>query len=114
MLGTSISSFIFVLVSSLSGMPISTTHSDVGALIGAGLAGVYSNDLNWTKVSSVAASWIVSPAVSGTLAALTFILISYTTLDCEFSAKARLLNMTLISGFSCAMSSFMVIGLVTR
>jgi PiT family inorganic phosphate transporter len=85
MLGTSLSSFLFVLTSSLSGMPISTTHADVGALIGAGLAGVNSEDLNWMKVSSVAASWIVSPVVSGSLAALIFILISYTTLDNNFS-----------------------------
>lgn len=40
MLSTSLSSFIFILASSLLGMPISTTHSDVGALVGAGLAGV--------------------------------------------------------------------------
>jgi phosphate/sulfate permease len=39
MLGTSVASFIFILAASLFGMPISTTHSDVGALIGAGLAG---------------------------------------------------------------------------
>jgi phosphate/sulfate permease len=40
MLGVALSSFLFILVASLSGIPISTTHSDVGALIGAGLAGV--------------------------------------------------------------------------
>ena len=47
MLSTTLSSFIFILVSSLLGMPISTTHSDVGALVGAGLAGVGASNLNW-------------------------------------------------------------------
>ena len=85
MLGTSVSSFIFILVSSLSGMPISTTHSDVGALIGAGLAGTGHENLNWKKVGATAASWICSPAVSGGLSASLFIIVCYTTLDNKFS-----------------------------
>jgi len=50
MLGASLSSFIFVLASSLTGMPISTTHSDIGALIGAGLAGVGADNLSFVKI----------------------------------------------------------------
>ena len=38
MFGTSISSFLFIMSSSLFGMPISGTHTVVGALIGSGLA----------------------------------------------------------------------------
>lgn len=94
-------------------MPISTTHSDVGALIGAGLCGVSYELLNWTKVGSVAASWIVSPVVSGTLAALIFVLVSYLTLDKNFSSSTRLMSLTLISAMSCSLSSYMVIGLVS-
>jgi inorganic phosphate transporter, PiT family len=95
-------------------MPISTTHSDVGALIGAGLAGVSSSALNWTKVTSVAASWVVSPLVSGILAAFIFVVICYLTLDSNFSGNSRLVNVTLLSGFSLASSSYMVIGLLSK
>ena len=38
MLGASISSFLLIMSSSLFGMPISGTHTVVGALIGSGLA----------------------------------------------------------------------------
>ncbi len=38
MLGTSISSFLFIIMSSVFGMPISGTHTVVGALIGSGIA----------------------------------------------------------------------------
>jgi len=50
MLGASLSSFIFILASSLTGMPISTTHSDIGALLGAGLAGVGADNLSLVKI----------------------------------------------------------------
>jgi len=43
MLGSSISSFIFIMASSVFGMPISGTHTVVGALIGSGLATVGSS-----------------------------------------------------------------------
>lgn len=80
MLSTTVSSFIFILVSSLLGMPISTTHSDVGALVGAGLAGVGGKNLNWYKVGATAASWVLSPLVSGTLSGSLFTIVCITTL----------------------------------
>ena len=40
MLGTSISSFVIIMTSSILGMPISGTHTVIGAIIGAGVAGV--------------------------------------------------------------------------
>ena len=38
MLGTTISGFVFIMASSIFGMPISGTHTVVGALIGSGMA----------------------------------------------------------------------------
>ena len=113
MLSTTVSSFIFILVSSLLGMPISTTHSDVGALVGAGLAGVGGKNLNWSKVGATAASWVLSPLVSGTLSGSLFTIVCITTLS-TFGYRSRILNFTFISGFSFAVSSFMVMGLISR
>lgn len=113
MFSTTLSSFIFILVSSLLGMPISTTHSDVGALVGAGLAGVGPSNLNWEKVAATAASWVLSPIVSGTLSGSLFTIVCVMTLS-KFSPQMRVLNLTLISGFSFALSSFMVMGLIAR
>jgi PiT family inorganic phosphate transporter len=45
MLGVCLASFSFILVSSIFGMPISGTHTVIGALIGAGLAAA--NQINW-------------------------------------------------------------------
>ena len=114
MLSTTVSSFIFILASSLLGMPISTTHSDVGALVGAGLAGVGAENLSWKKVEAVVSSWIISPLVSGTLSGLLFTLLCIATLSDIFSISHRLINFTLISGISFGVTGFMVMGLVVR
>jgi phosphate/sulfate permease len=47
MLAVCLASFSFILVSSIFGMPISGTHTVIGALVGAGLAGWGASGVNW-------------------------------------------------------------------
>lgn len=49
------------------GMPVSTTQTIVGALIGVGFATQASITWEWTSgsVSQVAASWAIAPAIAG-------------------------------------------------
>ncbi|MTH33455.1 inorganic phosphate transporter [Paracoccus limosus] len=49
--------------------PISTTHSVVGAIAGAGMATYGFASVNWPALGVVALGWLVSPIVSGGLAA---------------------------------------------
>jgi len=51
-------------------MPISTTHSIIGALIGFGIVAGGFSSINWGVVGSVAASWVISP-VGGCILAYT-------------------------------------------
>ena len=81
MLGTSISSFIFVMASSLFGMPISGTHTVVGALIGSGLAVVGSSQINWVKLGIIVASWFVAPLVSIIFSGFLYFSVERLTLD---------------------------------
>jgi len=53
-------------------MPISTTHSIIGALVGFGvIAGGFSS-INWGKLGQVAASWVISPVVGCIIAFFVF------------------------------------------
>ena len=61
-------------------MPISGTHTVIGALVGAGLAGFASESLNWLKFAMTVASWFISPVMSSLLAGLLFLLICSVTL----------------------------------
>lgn len=51
------------------GAPVSTTHSIVGAVLGAGAAAVGWDTVNWGTVSSIVASWVISPLLGGIFAA---------------------------------------------
>ncbi|MDD2652802.1 MAG: inorganic phosphate transporter [Sulfurimonas sp.] len=49
--------------------PVSTTHSIVGAVMGAGIAAAGFNIVNWGTMSEIVASWIISPVLGGVVAA---------------------------------------------
>ena len=51
------------------GAPVSTTHSIVGGVLGAGIAAGGWGIVNWEKMSQIAASWVISPVMGGVIAA---------------------------------------------
>ncbi|MCK6390127.1 MAG: inorganic phosphate transporter [Azonexus sp.] len=51
------------------GAPVSTTHSIVGAVLGAGIAAGGMQAANWGTLGGIAASWIISPVLGGAIAA---------------------------------------------
>ncbi len=52
------------------GAPVSTTHSIVGGVMGAGIAAAGFSAVNWAVMSKIAASWVISPVLGGVIAAL--------------------------------------------
>ena len=54
------------------GLPISTTHSIVGAIVGFGAVGIGFEAVEWGKVGQIALSWITSPLLAGILAFIIF------------------------------------------
>jgi PiT family inorganic phosphate transporter len=58
----------WLLIASLMGWPVSTTHSIVGALVGFAAVGIGADTVNWGKVGKIVASWVVSPVLAGTIA----------------------------------------------
>jgi PiT family inorganic phosphate transporter len=51
------------------GAPVSTTHSIIGAVLGAGLAAGGPGVANWGQLGGIAASWVISPVLGGLVAA---------------------------------------------
>ncbi|MGE3613947.1 MAG: inorganic phosphate transporter, partial [Sulfurimonas sp.] len=49
--------------------PVSTTHSIVGAVMGAGIAAAGFNIVNWGTMGEIVASWVISPVLGGVIAA---------------------------------------------
>ncbi|MEH6557719.1 MAG: inorganic phosphate transporter [Oceanicoccus sp.] len=57
----------WLLIASMMGWPVSTTHSIVGALVGFAAVGIGVDAVNWGKVGTIVASWVVSPVMAGTI-----------------------------------------------
>ena len=72
MLGTLLAAGIWLLIASYFGWPVSTTHSIVGAIVGFAAVGIGVDVIQWPKVASIAASWVISPIIAGTLSFLLF------------------------------------------
>lgn len=65
------------------GMPVSTTQTVVGALIGVGFASGAPIKWNWESgsVSQVAASWAIAPLIAAAFSALVFGTVKYAVLE---------------------------------
>jgi PiT family inorganic phosphate transporter len=62
----------WLLVASILGWPVSTTHSIVGAIIGFAAIGISPDTVAWGKVGGIVGSWVVTPLISGVIAFIIF------------------------------------------
>ena len=60
---------VWLLIASLRGWPVSTTHTIVGAIVGFGIYYLGFDKVNWAVVNNIALSWITSPLLSALVAA---------------------------------------------
>ncbi len=51
------------------GAPVSTTHSIIGAVMGAGIAAGGWGLVNWETIGAIVISWVISPLMGGAMAA---------------------------------------------
>jgi PiT family inorganic phosphate transporter len=78
---------IWLNTASVFGMPVSTTHSIVGAIVGFGLLQGLAN-IHWYRLGQIVASWFISPVCGAAVAFVIFKLISRHILSAERPAAA--------------------------
>ena len=69
MMGALIGAAIWLNLATWLGAPVSTTHSIVGGVMGAGIAAEGWDIVNWVSMGQIALSWLVSPITGGIVAA---------------------------------------------
>ncbi len=79
---------IWVHLATFLGLPVSTTHSIVGAVVGFGVLAVGAGAISWGKVVTIVASWIISPFVGAIIAAAMFYFIHKKILISDSPATA--------------------------
>ncbi len=70
MLSALLAAGVWLMVASYYGWPVSTTHTIVGALVGFGIVALEVDAVEWRRVGSILASWLISPVLGGCIAFL--------------------------------------------
>lgn len=70
MMAALLSAALWVNLATWVGAPVSTTHSVVGGVMGAGIAAAGFAAVSWPTMGMIAASWVISPVLGGVIAAL--------------------------------------------
>ncbi len=83
MLASLLAAGSWLLIASILGWPVSTTHSIVGAIIGFAAVGISVDAVQWGKVWGIVASWVTSPLAAGVIAFWIFRSVQYLILDTE-------------------------------
>ncbi len=81
MLAALIASALWINLATYVSAPVSTTHSIVGGVLGAGVAAAGFAVVDWGTMSKIAASWVISPVLGGVIAALFLGFIKFQILD---------------------------------
>lgn len=75
MIAALLAAALWMNLATMLGAPISTTHSIVGGVMGAGAAAAGFGVVHWGEMGSIVASWVISPALGAVLAAFCLYLI---------------------------------------
>jgi len=97
---------IWLFIATTYGWPVSTTHSIVGAIVGFASVGISVDAVNWVKVGNIAASWVVSPVLAGTVAFFLYMSVRrfvFDTADPFASAKRVIPFYIFLVGFVISM-----------
>ena len=70
MLSALLAAALWVNIATMVSAPVSTTHSIVGGVVGAGIAALGFSVVNWPMMAKIAASWVISPVLGGVIAAI--------------------------------------------
>ena len=94
----------WLLVASLRGWPVSTTHTIVGAIVGFGIYALGLNEINWTVVGNIGLSWITSPLSSALVAGLFYYICKTYIIDNDSRFKGLIIRIYIfLAGFAIAL-----------
>ncbi len=70
MMAALLAAALWLNLATMARAPVSTTHSIVGGVMGAGIAAAGFNIVDWGTMAKIASSWVISPVIGGIIAAL--------------------------------------------
>ena len=108
MLSALFAAALWINLATILNAPVSTTHSIVGGVLGAGIAAAGFGLVNWATMGAIAASWVISPVFGAALAAAILFLIKKKVLNVEDRlAAAKTWIPILIGAMAAAFTAYM-------
>jgi len=81
MLAALLAAAIWISISTYFSLPISTSQSIVGAIIGFGIIAAGASSISWGKLIEIGESWVLSPIIGAVLSFFIFLIIKKIVLD---------------------------------
>ncbi len=108
MLSALLAAALWINLATVLSAPVSTTHSIVGGVLGAGIAAAGVGLVNWGTMAKIAASWVISPVLGAVFAAAILLFIKVRVLNVEnrLEAAAKWVPM-LIALMAAAFAAYM-------
>ena len=110
MMGALLAGAVWLNIATALGAPVSTTHSIVGGVLGAGIAAGGIEIANWEKMSQIVASWVISPVLGGLIAAMFLYIVKRTiTYQKDMAAAAARVVPLLVALMVWAFGSYILL-----
>ena len=110
MIAALLAAALWLNVATVLGAPVSTTHSIVGGVLGAGIAAGGFHIADWHQVGKIAASWVISPVLGSIIAATFLYLIKITiTYRDDVMASARRVVPILVAVMAWAFATYLML-----
>ena len=100
MFSTMFGAFLWLAFATYFSLPVSTTHSLVGALIGVGFLALGPQSVNYSSLTAIVTSWVTSPLLGGAFAYIIFSTLHTTILIQPNPRKAAMENVPYFIGFT--------------
>ncbi|KAK7486008.1 hypothetical protein BaRGS_00022760, partial [Batillaria attramentaria] len=101
-------SCVWLLIATFLRLPVSATHSIVGATVGFSLVAKGARGVGWVKLGMIIASWFISPLTSGIVTALLFVLVRKLVLSKENQLERGLFLLPFFYGLTLFVNAFSI------
>ncbi|MEL6458727.1 MAG: inorganic phosphate transporter [Cyanobacteria bacterium J06621_15] len=81
MLSVLLSSALWLQIATSRGLPVSSSHAVVGAIAGFSIVAAGFNSIEWSSIGMITLGWVITPVISGCIAALFYSQIKKWILD---------------------------------
>jgi PiT family inorganic phosphate transporter len=110
MLSALLASAIWIHLATVMNAPISTTHTIIGGMVGAGITAGGMDVTHWPMLATIASSWVASPLLGGLIAAALLYLIKQTlTYQTNMTRAAKRVVPILVAAMGWAFSVYLML-----